>query len=109
MSVVALRMEPRPEQAPVTALSLTPRGRVLLGMAVLLTVVLIATGVGRAGAAGSGPRVVTVQPGQTLSHVAVRELPALPVGTAVAEFQLTNRLNTSHVHAGQRLVVPELG
>ena len=51
-------------------------------------------------------RVVVVQAGQTLSEIAVRELPDLPMGTAGAEIQIANKLNTSHVHAGQQLVIP---
>ena len=72
--------------------------------------VLLVSGLARAGApAQSATRVVTVQSGQTLSHIAARELPDLPIGTAVAEIQLANQLNTTHVHAGQQLVIPEVG
>ncbi len=74
-------------------------------MAVVIAVVLLAAG--GTGATGASDRTVTVLPGQTLSHVAVRELPSLPLGTAVAELQLANRLNTTHVHAGQVLRIPE--
>jgi LysM repeat protein len=52
---------------------------------------------------------VTVGAGQTLSEIAVRELPGMPVANAVAELQLANNLPTNHVHAGQVLVIPARG
>lgn len=89
---------------------LTRGGRLALTLVVAVVAVLLVSGLPRAGApAHSARRVVTVQAGQTLSHVASRELPDLPIGTAVAEIQLANQLNTAHVHAGQQLVIPEVG
>jgi LysM repeat protein len=88
------------------------RLRVVLVVAlVLATAAVVVSGtVARASGSGTvGPRTITVQRGDTLSHIALRELPALPVGTAVAEIQLANKLNTTHVHAGQRLVIPPAG
>lgn len=79
----------------------------VLALLVLLALAIAASATARASAGGGpGARSITVAPGQTLSHIAVRELPELPVGTAVAEIQLANRLNTTHVHAGQQLVIP---
>lgn len=85
--------------------------RLLILVLLLITAVAVISGtVARASSGGPvGPRTITVQSGDTLSHIAVRELPDLPMGTAVAEIQLANRLNTSHVHAGQRLVIPPAG
>lgn len=91
------------------SLRLTRRGRALLSVALAVTVLLVAPAVcGASSVASVGARTVVVEPRQTLSHVAARELPALPLGTAVAELQLANRLNTTHVHAGQVLRVPEI-
>jgi LysM repeat protein len=86
-------------------------GRLALVLTVaVVAAVVLASSLARAGATGRPDgRVVTVQAGQTLSHVAARELPQLPIGTAVAEIQLANRLNTTQVHAGQQLVIPEVG
>lgn len=72
----------------------------------VLAIVVVVGALGAARAGASAPRLVVVQAGQTLSEIAVRELPDLPMGTAVAEIQIANKLNTSHVHAGQQLVIP---
>ena len=89
---------------------LTGGGRLALGLVVAVVAVLLVSGLPRADApAHQGSRVVTVQAGQTLSHIADGELPDLPIGTAVAEIQLANHLNTTHVHAGQQLVIPAVG
>jgi hypothetical protein len=52
---------------------------------------------------------VTVEAGQTLSAVAARELPDLPVREGVARLQLANGLSSSDVHAGQVLQIPAVG
>lgn len=54
-------------------------------------------------------RTVRVGAGQTLSEVAVRELPQLPVAEGVAQLQLANELSSSQVHAGQELKIPRVG
>ena len=61
--------------------------------------------------AGAVPPVhtVTVESGQTLSSIATRELPALPVREGVAQIQLANGLSTSDVHVGQILQIPARG
>lgn len=51
-------------------------------------------------------RTVTVQYGQTLSAIAVRELPDLPAREGVARIQLANGLSSREVHAGQVLTIP---
>jgi hypothetical protein len=54
-------------------------------------------------------RSVTVEGGQTMSAIAARELPDLPVPEGVARIQLANRLSSSDVHAGQVLRIPAGG
>ncbi|MGV1008760.1 MAG: LysM peptidoglycan-binding domain-containing protein [Dermatophilaceae bacterium] len=110
-----LRLVPGGADVP-TATKTGPRIRrarlavALAVVAVAAVAVLWASGLTRAGSASQPVRrVVAVQAGQTLSHIAARELPELPVGTAVAEIQLANRLNTTQVHAGQHLLIPEVG
>ena len=83
------------------------RRAAVVAVGLAITAVLVGGLVARAG--GTGPHRVTVQAGQTLSQIALAELPELPMGTAVAEIQIANRLNTSHVHAGQELVIPDVG
>ena len=88
-------------------LRLTRFGRLVVSL--LVAGVVSVLGVGLAGqlASASGePRTVTVQSGQTLSGVAARELPELPVADGVVELQLANSLSTAAIHAGQQLVIP---
>jgi hypothetical protein len=94
----------RAEQPP---LRLTRFGRLVVTL--FVTAVLVALGLGLAGqlaTAAGAPRSVTVEPGQTLSGIAARELPDLPVSEGVAELQLANSLSTSMIHVGQRIVIP---
>ena len=88
-------------------LRLTRRGRLVVALlvAAVLAVTAVAAAVQRAGAT-SEPRVVTVQPGQTLWGIASRELPDLPVTSGIVELQLANSLSSSQIHVGQRLVIP---
>lgn len=119
----ALRLVPTlPPDAP--RLRVTRRGRlvraavlVLLGAVVGLALWWSAgAGSARAdadGGAGVGSRAVVVRvvevlPGQTLSHIALAELPQLPVREGVARLQLANDLNTDQVRAGQRLRIPAI-
>lgn len=85
---------------------LTVRGRrALLG----LVLAVLAMGAWTMSSFASGPAVegsVTVQSGQTLSDIARTHLPDVPLGTAVAHLQMANDLNSMHISAGQRLVVP---
>ena len=60
----------------------------------------------RAAGAVEPVRTVTVAPGQTLSEVAVTELPALSISEGILAIQLANRLSTAQVSAGQELVIP---
>ncbi len=92
---------------------LTRAGRLAITLTVvaLLLAVGILTVVNTAGAASApvADHAVTVAEGQTLSEIASRELPGLPVSEAVAELQIANNLPSAHVHAGQVLVVPARG
>lgn len=95
-------------------LRLTRAGRLaitLAATALLLAAGLLALASTTTGAATTAPadHAVTVVEGQTLSEVAARELPGLPVAEGVAQLQLVNNLPSAQVHAGQVLVVPALG
>ena len=97
----------RAARAAQPPLRLTRFGRLVVTL--LVTAVLVALGLGLAGqlaSAAVAPRSITVQTGQTLSGIAARELPDLPVSEGVVELQLANSLSSSMIHAGQRLVVP---
>lgn len=88
-------------------LVLTRRGRLvvasLLSLLVALVAVLVLAG---ASAADTAPRAVTVQPGETLSEIAVRELPDLAMRAGVIELVAANHLQSDQVTAGQVLTVP---
>jgi hypothetical protein len=101
---------PAPASGP---LRLTRAGRLAITLAVT-ALVLGATLLAVVTTAGATPtpradHAVTVVEGQTLSEVAARELPGVPVAEAVAQLQLANNLPSAQVHAGQVLVVPALG
>lgn len=71
--------------------------------------VVIALGIGLTGQLASATvqaRPLTVESGQTLSQIAARELPDVPVREGVVSLQLANGLSTDQVHAGQQLLVP---
>lgn len=90
-----------------SVLVITRRGR-LVGTA-LATALLVIAGVGAVAAVASGPVTsagVTVQPGQTLSQIAAVSMPKVPTGEAVLRLELTNKLTSSQVHAGQHLTIP---
>lgn len=91
-------------------LRITRRGRLTVTVAVLALVLLGSVGVMRAVASpmqGVAVPTVTVESGQTLSEVAHEALPQLPVREAVARVQIANDLNSSQVHAGQVLQIPQ--
>ena len=86
------------------------RGRLVITLmvtaGVLALAVLLATSVDAASPEIDHATIVSV--GQTLSEVAVAQLPGLPIHEAVARIQLANGLNTSQVHAGQSLLIPAM-
>lgn len=91
-------------------LRVTRLGRLVLSVSGLLLVASFAISVATSSAGAVAPvgpsHSVTVLDGQTLSEIAVAELPGLPVDVAVTRLQLANALSTSQVRAGQMLVVP---
>jgi LysM repeat protein len=88
-------------------LRLTRRGRIVVAVLLAALGALVTAGITVQLASATGePRVITVQPGQTLWGIASRELPDLPVTDGIVELQLANSLSTSEIHVGQRLVVP---
>lgn len=88
-------------------LRLTRFGRLTVTVATLAVVVALGIGLTSqlASAAVEG-RPLTVESGQTLSQIAARELPDVPVLEGVVSLQLANGLSTDQVHAGQQLIVP---
>lgn len=79
--------------------------------AALVLLVLVLAGAvlaGRAMAAGESPvgARVTVSSGETLSQIAVREMPDVRVSEAVVAIEQANGLASSQVDAGQNLVIP---
>ena len=79
--------------------------RALAGWAAVLAAVILWGGQ-QAGAGTQESRVVSVHPGQTLSHIAAAELPDLPVRDAVLLIQQANGLDGSGVSAGTELIIP---
>ena len=88
-------------------LRLTRFGRLTVTVATLAVVIALGIGLTSqlASAAVEG-RPLTVESGQTLSQIAARELPDVPVREGVVSLQLANGLSTDQVHAGQQLLVP---
>ena len=88
----------------------TRRGRLLrtgvLAVAVLVVAWTVLSALSAVSAAAVTPHLVT---GQTLSEIALTELPGVPVRDGVAALQLANGLHTSDIHAGQVLTIPAAG
>lgn len=108
-----LRVVQPGETAPVVhaaggRLTLTRRGRLAITLTVTTVLALaVAALFGWFPAAADGGQTVVVQPGQTLSHIAVAELPGLSLDRAIVEIQLANELNSLDVQAGTELVIPQ--
>lgn len=95
------------QAAPSGPLRLTRRGRLVLALLVLLLMAAAGLGVTTAFAAAPAPsHTITVEAGQTLSEIALAELPGVALSDAIIEIQLANTLSTDQVHAGQRLTIP---
>ena len=75
----------------------------LLALAIVAVVGLM--GMGGAGAAEPLP-TVTVAPGQTLSEIALAELPQMNLSQAIVAIQIANQLSTAQIDVGQQLVIP---
>lgn len=86
---------------------LTRRGRLAITLLVVAAV-LVAAFVGMRGATGAVAPIATVSiaSGETLSAIAARELPSLPVAEGVARIQIANNLSTTAISAGQTLSIP---
>lgn len=80
--------------------------RLAITLSVLAVALSLVLGVGGVGAASAPLGEVQVRPGQTLSEIAYAEMPGLPTAEAVARIQLANNLPSSHVRAGQVLIIP---
>ena len=87
------------------------RGRVARTVGALLVASALAwTGAAALAAGVAVPQhTVTVDAGQTLSSIAAREMPDIPVHEGVAQIQLANGLSSSDVHVGQVLQIPAIG
>lgn len=89
---------------------MTRAGRLVRTVVVTsVTLAITWTLVGALSAAAAGHHIATVVSGQTLSQIASRELPALPIREGVAQIQLANGLSSSEIHAGQVLQIPPIG
>lgn len=89
-----------------SSLRITRRGRLAITTTLAAAAVVTGLAWGGAGSAAPAGESITVREGQTLTSIARAEMPQVPVGEAVAQLQLANALPTSHVHAGQTLVIP---
>ena len=106
----ALVLVPAPASRPAGRIRVTRIGR--LAATLLATVVVVTAavlGITGLGAASTAPHPVTVQAGQTLSEIAARELPDVPVRDAVADIAVANNLAGTQVRAGQVLLIPAGG
>ena len=88
-------------------LRLTRLGRLVLALVIATAIAVLGVGLaGQLATASSVPRAVTVVSGDTLSEIAARELPGLPIAHGVIEIQLANGMSSSQISAGQALVIP---
>ena len=95
---------------PATPLRLTRAARLALTLTGVIAAVALAIAVFSGGASATViDHSTTVQSGQTLSEIAVQQLPQLPMAEAVVQIQVANDLTDSNVHAGQTLLIPAVG
>ena len=86
---------------------LTRFGRLTVTAATVAVVIALGIGLtSQLASVSAQGRSLTVESGQTLSQIAARELPDVPVREGVVSLQLANALSTDQVHAGQQLLVP---
>jgi hypothetical protein len=105
--LVSVPTGPEVVLAPATPLRLTRAGRLALTLTAVAAAVTLAIALFTGGASATAiDHSTTVQPGQTLSEIAVQQLPQLSMAEAVAQLQVTNDLTGSNVHAGQTLLIP---
>ncbi|MBC6447608.1 LysM peptidoglycan-binding domain-containing protein [Actinokineospora xionganensis] len=88
----------------------SPPIAVLVGLAVVVALAIFGLGSFAGSMAGAdvptATTVVRVEPGETLSDLAVRMAPDSDVSAVVARIQKLNALDGSMVHPGQPLTVP---
>ncbi|WP_404392959.1 LysM peptidoglycan-binding domain-containing protein [Humibacillus xanthopallidus] len=97
----------RAARATQPPLRLTRLGRLVIALVIATAIAVLGVGLaGQLATASSAPRAVTVVAGDTLSEIAARELPGLPIADGVIEIQLANGLSSSQVSAGQALLIP---
>ena len=101
------------ESTPRRHLTLVPTGDEVAGgglqLVLALAVIAAAVGVNRAFAAPAAAAplaTVTVASGDTLSAIAAREMPGLPIREAVQRLQIANNLNSAAISAGASIVIP---
>lgn len=100
----------RAVKSPATPLRLTRTARLALTLTVVVAAVTLALALFSGGASAMViDHSTTVQSGQTLSQIAVQQLPQLPMAEAVAQIQIANDLTGTDVHAGQTLLIPSAG
>lgn len=87
------------------AVRLTRRGRLTMTLTMLALASVAGAGMAVGGPAAT-PQEVTVEQGQTLTSIATLEMTGVPTDDAIAQIRQANDLATSHVHAGQTLVIP---
>jgi len=80
--------------------------RLALTLAVLAVAISLVMGIGGAGAVPGPLGSVEVRAGQTLSEIARAEMPGMPTAEAVARIQLANNLPSTHIRAGQVILIP---
>lgn len=105
-----LHVVPTPQPAAMVRLRVTRAGRLtltLLAVAVCVAFALTAwAGRGTAAGVGAPGHAITVHAGQTLSQIALAELPGLPLDEAITRIQLANTMSSTAVRAGAVLTIP---
>ena len=97
-----LHVVPTPQPAATARLRVTRAGRLtltLLAVAVCVAFALTAW-------VGAPGHAITVHAGQTLSQIALAELPGLPLDEAITRIQLANAMSSTAVRAGAVLTIP---
>ena len=95
--------------ASATPLRLTRAARLALTLTVVVAAVALAIALFSGGASATViDHSTTVQSGQTLSEIAVQQMPQLPMAEAVVQIQVANDLTDSNVHEGQTLLIPKI-
>lgn len=87
----------------------TRAARLAMTAASVLVVVTAAVAMVSGGASATAiDHSTTVRAGETLSQIAVEQLPQLPVAEAVNRIEVANNLTSSGIHAGQTLLIPSV-